>query len=260
MGKYTGYMIVTDFDGSFAEHGEVSSENAQAVRAFQAEGGLFTIASGRNPAFILSKKDSFVPNAPVVSMNGTYISDPLDIGRAVAEFPLDDDALDVICAIADRAPVRSVVLFDAKKLNNTWQADCGTPIREFFQNAPKPYYKGMFVINEEDMPILLRAAEELCSGNYELNCSWSEGLELHAKGTGKGECLYVLREWARETLGLDKLTIIGVGDYGNDLSLIKMADIGIAVENAVDSLKEAADRVTVKNTDHAIAKIISGLS
>lgn len=258
MGKYTGYMIVTDFDGSFAEAGEVSPENARAVRRFQAEGGLFTIASGRNPAFILSKKDSFVPNAPVVSMNGTYISDPLDIEQAVAEFPLDENALEIICSIADRAPVRSVVLFDANKLNNTWTPDSGLPIREFFASAPKPYYKGMFVIDAENMPLLLRAAEELCAGNYELNCSWSEGLEMHAKNTGKGECLYVLRDWARSR-GIDPLTIIGVGDYANDLSLIKMADIGVAVENAVDLLKEAADRVTVKNTDHAIAKLISEL-
>lgn len=59
--------------------------------------------------------------------------------------------------------------------------------------------------------------------------------------------------------GLEGLTIIGVGDYENDLSLIRMADIGIAVENAVDSLKQAADRVTIKNTDNAIAHIIHQL-
>lgn len=258
MGKYTGYMIVTDYDGSFAEAGEVSPENREAVRRFQAEGGLFTIASGRSPSFLLSKKNSFVPNAPVVSMNGTYISDPLDVEQAVAEFPLTPEDLEIICTIADRAPVRSVVLFDANKVNNTWQAGCGIPVREFFRSAPPPYYKGMFVVNAEDMPALLAAAEEICAGRYELNCSWSEGLELHAKGTGKGECLYVLREWARKR-GIEPLTIIGVGDYGNDLSLIQMADIGIAVENAVDSLKAAADRVTVKNTDHAIARIISEL-
>jgi len=233
MGKYTGYMIVTDYDGSFAEAGEVSPENREAVRRFQAEGGLFTIASGRSPSFLLSKKDSFVPNAPVVSMNGTYISDPLDIEQAVAEFPLAPEDLEIICTIADRAPVRSVVLFDANKVNNTWQAGCGIPVREFFRSAPPPYYKGMFVVNAEDMPALLAAAEEIFAGRYELNCSWSEGLELHAKGTGKGECLYVLREWARKR-GIEPLTIIGVGDYGNDLSLIQMADIGVAVENAVD--------------------------
>lgn len=258
MDKYKGYLIVTDYDGSFAEAGEVSPENAEAVRRFQQEGGLFTVASGRPPHFIYSKSYSFVPNAPVVSMNGTLITDPADQSE-VAAFPLDDAAFELICRIADRAPVRSVVVFDGDRINNTWQSDCGIPIREFFKNAPKPYYKGMFVVNAEDMPALIAIAEEICEGNYELNCSWSEGLELHAKGSGKGECLHVLRDWAREKIGIENLTIIGVGDYGNDLSLIKMADIGVAVENAVDSLKAAADRVTVKNTDHAIARIISEL-
>lgn len=258
MGKYTGYLIVTDYDGSFAEAGEVSPENAEAVRRFQAEGGLFTIASGRTPGFIYSKSYSFVPNAPVVSMNGTLITDPDDKSE-VAAFPLDEGALELICRIADRAPVRSVVLFDGALVNNTWQPSCGVPIREFFADAPKPYYKGMFVVNAADMPALIAVAKDVCADNYELNCSWSEGLEMHAKGSGKGECLHVLRKWAREKKGIDGLTVIGVGDYGNDLSLIKMADIGIAVENAVDLLKAAADRVTIKNTDHAIARIIEEL-
>ena len=38
--------------------------------------------------------------------------------------------------------------------------------------------------------------------------------------------------------------------------MIKEAKIGIAVGNALDSVKAVADSVTVTNNDHAIAKII----
>ena len=53
--------------------------------------------------------------------------------------------------------------------------------------------------------------------------------------------------------------IVGVGDYENDVTLIRMADIGYAVDNAAPEAKAAADRITVKNDEHAIARIIEAL-
>ena len=41
--------------------------------------------------------------------------------------------------------------------------------------------------------------------------------------------------------------------------MIRDADIGYAVENAADSLKAVADRITVSARDGAIAKIIDDL-
>ena len=55
-------------------------------------------------------------------------------------------------------------------------------------------------------------------------------------------------------------TLVCVGDYENDIPMIKEADIGYAVGNAVPKLKAVADRVTVKNTENAIAAIIYELA
>ena len=49
---------------------------------------------------------------------------------------------------------------------------------------------------------------------------------------------------------------VGIGDFDNDLPLVSQADIGYAVANAVESVKAAADRITVSCDEHAIAKII----
>ena len=49
---------------------------------------------------------------------------------------------------------------------------------------------------------------------------------------------------------------IAVGDNENDISMIKQAKIGVAVGNALDTVKAVADVITVTNNDHAIAKII----
>ena len=53
---------------------------------------------------------------------------------------------------------------------------------------------------------------------------------------------------------------IAVGDYNNDIAMVKAAGVGYAVANAVDELKAVADKITVSNNEHAIARIIKEIS
>ena len=53
--------------------------------------------------------------------------------------------------------------------------------------------------------------------------------------------------------------LICAGDFENDISMIKAADMGYAVANATPDCKEAADRVTVSCDENAIAVIIREL-
>jgi Cof subfamily protein (haloacid dehalogenase superfamily) len=79
--------------------------------------------------------------------------------------------------------------------------------------------------------------------------------EALPKGVSKGA---VLKKMA-ELLGVDIKKTIAVGDYNNDVSMIKAAGMGFAVANAVDEVKSVADYITVSNTEHAISAIIEGL-
>ena len=45
----------------------------------------------------------------------------------------------------------------------------------------------------------------------------------------------------------------------NDLALVKMANVGVAVSNAVDEVKEVADFITVDNNSSAVAAVIYAL-
>ena len=76
--------------------------------------------------------------------------------------------------------------------------------------------------------------------------------EILPVGASKGTGLLKLAQ----ILGVSPEKTIAVGDNENDISMIKEAKIGIAVGNALDSVKAVADIVTVTNNDHAIAKII----
>jgi hydroxymethylpyrimidine pyrophosphatase-like HAD family hydrolase len=60
-------------------------------------------------------------------------------------------------------------------------------------------------------------------------------------------------------LGIDMKNTVAVGDYNNDVSMIRAAGKGFAVANAVPEAKEAADFITVSNEESAIAAIVSAL-
>ena len=62
-----------------------------------------------------------------------------------------------------------------------------------------------------------------------------------------------------ELLGIDPRRTVGIGDYNNDIEMLRLSGLGIAVKNARPEVKAAADHVTVSNEEHAIAKIVEDL-
>ena len=59
-----------------------------------------------------------------------------------------------------------------------------------------------------------------------------------------------------EVLGLTREAMIACGDGYNDLSMIQYAGLGVAMENAVLPVRQAADFVTKSNNDDGIAHVI----
>ena len=60
-------------------------------------------------------------------------------------------------------------------------------------------------------------------------------------------------------MGVDKNKTITLGDYDNDISMLKAAKFGVAVSNACEKAINAADFVTVSNEENAIAKVINDI-
>lgn len=85
----------------------------------------------------------------------------------------------------------------------------------------------------------------------ELNCMFTAPfyVEYTAKGIDKANALDTILK----PLGYTKDQIIAFGDGQNDASMVAYAGIGVAMENAVDELKEIADFITLSNEEDGIA-------
>lgn len=82
--------------------------------------------------------------------------------------------------------------------------------------------------------------------------SITNNVELNDQHANKGEALQFLCEY----LGVDIRDTISFGDGSNDLSMIRAAGIGVAMENASESLKAEADYITASNEDDGVAKAL----
>ena len=78
-------------------------------------------------------------------------------------------------------------------------------------------------------------------------------IEVMAQGIDKAASLDRLVK----TLGIRQEEVIAFGDGYNDLSMIEYAGLGVAMDNAVDGVKERADMITKSHDDDGIAYTLS---
>ena len=114
--------------------------------------------------------------------------------------------------------------------------------------------------------ILIAADPTYLSKNYKairepfedtLSCMFSADFyfEFTAKGIDKAKAL----DAVLSPLNIKKEETIAFGDGHNDISMVNYAGIGVAMENAVQELKDIADRITLSNNDDGIAHLLEEL-
>lgn len=264
MGKFDGILICTDLDGTLLKNDKtISKENRDAIEYFKREGGYFTFVTGRMPYTSRLLYEMVKPNAPVGCINGGGIYD-FEKGEYLWSLTLSDGAAELVDAVTDCVPSCGVLLNSLEGLyccreNEITEMRCKITgvSAAFAEYGAIASPMGKVVFCEDGEENILKIAEMLKNHPRadEFDFIRSERMlyEILPKGSSKGDLLPHLAE----ILGVDMAKTIAVGDYYNDVSMIRDAGVGVAVANAVDEAKIVADRITVSNEESAIAKIIS---
>ena len=251
MGKFDGILLMSDLDGTLCNGGKVSTENAQAIRYFQSEGGLFSIGSGRKPDWLLHWTNDFIPNTWSAMLNGAVICDPNGENPIFMQ-PTDPDVVDVTERILAACPHLDNVIFCGCYEENL-SIPQGAPIDR--SALPRQIFKCLLHTPAEYSDEYNEAVKRLLPSNYISMRSWVNGIEFQKAGTGKGDAIH---RWKKE-LGVAARLSVAVGNYENDIDMIVAADVGYAVGDAIPSVRAIADRVTVPCAAHSLAAIIEDL-
>ncbi len=266
MAKFDGILLCTDLDGTLLrEDKTISKENKEAIEYFKSQGGRFTFITGRPPMIADDIYDLVQPNAPIGCFNGGGVYDfekhkfLWSVELPKESFKLIEYAVQKMPQIGYQLNAQDRIIFCRENAAMQWFREITNIPNDAcnLEDVNEPVIKVVFGCDDvDDIKVLAQHLNEHPdSVNYDFIHSEIRLYELLPKGISKGNLLIKIAD----ILGIDHEKTIAVGDYNNDISMIKAAGIGYAVANAIPEAKDAADRVTVSNEQHAIAKIIEDI-
>lgn len=275
MGKFDGVLIASDYDNTMAfTEGSlftgtppppVSEKNRKAVEYFMAEGGIFSVSTGRAlPAFDAVRAD--VPmNGPTILFNGAAIYD-YSAGKYLHTAFLPEAIREHITEILDAlGPLAFKVYHDNNSIfvvnpnditaRHKHMTHLPAEVLPSIWEAPSPILKVVF---EEMLPVQQKVLDFIATrpwrGEYEVVSSSDHLLEVTVHDANKGGMV----EKLAELLGIDRQHVYAMGDHANDIPMLMFAHQGFCPLNAIDSVKAVPGvRVLSNCWDDATAEMIS---
>ncbi len=267
-------LYITDLDGTLLSPDvKVSARSAQTLSNLIAEGALITCATARTPATVVPLLRECNLALPAIVLTGAALYDCRACRYLNTHF-ISAGAIPAIRkAFADEHlnPFIYTLPDDGKDVLQVYV--CGnnlTPYQQKFIderiNLPLKHFNinAQPSTNEDSRHVLFfamgnvdnieRAAAVLRNGvDCQVSCyrdtyDRSIGLlEILASGVSKA---YAVAKMKADT-GADRLIVYG--DNLNDLPMMAVADVAVAVDNALPQVKEAANIVIGANADDAVA-------
>lgn len=253
MKKFEGMLLCSDWDGTLFRKEVINKEDRAAISYFEENGGMFTVCSGRYRDFLSQYAHLIRPNTYLITLNGAIIVHP-DTKKVLYEGFLDTDVIPVLRNILHMGIPYSTVL-----LYRRGASECETYDAQDFQKIENELENDRFykILLRTDTPEHgesgARMAQAYLGGKFEASRSWETSLEIMKAENNKGHAILRLKE------AVGAHTVIAVGDYENDISMLRTADISYAVGGAPDYVKRFADYVTVPFSECPMAHIISEL-
>ena len=255
--------IALDLDQTTLNHqGRLSERNRQAIESAIRKGVQIVIASGRAVSALPDDICNINEIRYAITSNGAAVYD-LHTKECLKQYKMTGDSIEKILhytknlevayetfingqAYGQKEYVEDPVRFGASPMAIPYIQSTRKPvtnIRDFLLDYKEQIESIDVVVKDENLKKKLwKVFEENISDIY-VTSSVQQLLEISYQKSGKHSgAAYIL-----EYLGLSREGLAAFGDGDNDAELLKFAEIGIAMENASDACKEAADAVTLSN-------------
>jgi hydroxymethylpyrimidine pyrophosphatase-like HAD family hydrolase len=103
-----------------------------------------------------------------------------------------------------------------------------------------------------DDQALRRELQECFGDRLSVFKSAPEFIEMISPSVSKGEAV----AWLVGQLGVDLRQVLAIGDGENDVEMLQLAGIGVAVANAMPATKAAADVCVAANDESGVAEAL----
>lgn len=263
-------LYVTDLDGTLLQPDvTISDESADILAKLLAEGLPLTVATARTSFSVMPILRGLPFRLPLILQNGSVLHDPA-ADRIVSAASIAPDAYLQVLQIYAAHGFNGFVFCVPEDHIRCCYTELTTPhMKKYYTERRERYDKPFDQVQSLSMladrnPVYL----SLNAPKAKLDPVYAELQAVKGISIAYYRDVYEPDIWYLEVSapeaskyhGIQKLkemtgaeTVIGFGDNLNDLPLFNACDIKIAVGNAADALKAAADLVIGANTDNAVA-------
>lgn len=270
-------FYVSDLDGTLLDPQACLSDFALSnLEELLNEGLAFTVASARSVFSIQQILRGLKLRLPVVEFNGAYISD-LETGRHEIVNAFDPSLAEELCALMDArrcAPFISSFngrddLLHYSRIDNDgmqWYVDDRVQMNDYrLRHTPdvrqclKEQIVCLTVIGpfepvcELEQVVRERFGAQVETVRYEnrYQRGW-EWLSVHDRRSTKDQGIRTLME----RYSMDAHELVVFGDDVNDIPMFRSADRAVAVEGAVEELRQLASETIGSNAEDAVVRYL----
>lgn len=271
-------LLAIDVDGTLLNSRDELTEATQAALIRISDAGVHVVlATGRRYSRTLHLVEPLGIDVPLVTASGALVKDPLD-HRTLYQAEFDRDLLCGALALIDRcgydpvlcgdtyaegfdfycarASVESPELAEYFELN----PECGRVRPSLITDPPPGVFTG-FVMGTKDQMLQLE---------IELHRSFPEQLYTHVLRSPRYRGFLCeispvgVTKWSgiqrlATQWGIETKSICAVGDDVNDIPMIRAAGLGIAMGNAQERVKAAADRHCPTHDEDGLVRVVEWL-
>lgn len=266
-------MICIDIDGTLIRSDlTLAEETMEAVREAKEKGVLVVLATGRMHRSAALYAEKLGIEDPIISSNGALVKDPRTAEVFYKEY-LGEEDVEYIIRELDRFGVQ-ISFYNEDTMYVTEVRDYVHRYERMKASLPehlqisvryegKDFHMERFVEEYGSLvqkgicfpdPQRISAIKTEMKQNHRLKVvsSGKDNIEFTARNADKGLAMLALAK----AKGILQEEILCVGDSENDLGMLELAGLSVAMGNAMGSVKAMADYVTATNDEHGVAKLI----
>ncbi len=260
-----------DMDGTLLNsNNHLDEETISALLGLKAHGIHLVLATGRSDLQIREHLSVLEIDTPVITCNGGVVKDPLTGDVLSARFFHTADAKRLI----DHCNLRkfdfllytpnfvyysegSSRIMKYVNYNKTAEPRFHVPMRPMAEFSDADLSQVVKCLVTDDLSFLEDLERNVnCDGTLSIVSSGDRLMDIMpGHTTSKGEAV----RFVCDRLGLSPKNAVAFGDSPNDLSMFETVGFAVAMGNATEEVKHAADYVTASNDDLGVVRALEHL-
>ena len=272
MGIFDGCLLASDIDGTLLLSDYLPQANIDKIEYFISEGGAFALATGRTAGAVSSVTSRIKNLSPSIVANGSVIYDFNNDFALYEQFVPQEDRY-IVKKVLENCDTVGIEIHSGKTVLVV-NSNQETIDHEKYENLTAisldynealsyNWNKVLYLFSDQQEAQKVKEIISQCEHNSQfvdttaiIDDRRRYYYEHVPKNISKATTLKVLCE----KLNVKKGCCYAIGDYFNDLEMIKTADIGAALIDSPDEVKGVATTIVGSAKNGAVAEFIDYLT